>query len=301
MQDPLFTVDLPLVNTNSELEKIKSLFPNYDPYFIVSGCKKDRREKFESLWARFRPYADSHFRIQIKTNFHQRSWEMYIGNVLLVKNLLIQSKDEGPDFIVNDNFYIECVACTKGDKNKSDSVPEMYIATTPNQIRWQDVPTDKMILRITQVIKDKAIEQYGKWKDKKWFNEKVPFIIAINTGDLEYPQDYLGIPLIIKALFGLEFMKISQSGSKSFSWRKVIKKEGGIDVQVNFFTDNNFDFVSGALFSDKLLLNHPKNIGDDCIFINNPFAKNLLDKDFIKLFRNWYAKVENGIKLTKNY
>lgn len=182
MQNTIFTIDLPFVETNAELEKVKILYPQYDSYFIASGCCKERREKFDKLWIKYKPYADRHFLNQIRTNLHQRSWEMYVGNVLLEKGLTIQSQNEGPDFVVGKNAYIECVAPTKGELAKPDSVPEMFVATMPEKIRVQDVPVDKMILRITQAIKDKALDQYKKWKSKKWFNAKIPFIVAINTG-----------------------------------------------------------------------------------------------------------------------
>ncbi|OHA62212.1 MAG: hypothetical protein A2748_01210 [Candidatus Wildermuthbacteria bacterium RIFCSPHIGHO2_01_FULL_45_20] len=45
MQNSLFVIELPLVNTNEELEQIKKANLNCDPYFIVSGCIKERREK----------------------------------------------------------------------------------------------------------------------------------------------------------------------------------------------------------------------------------------------------------------
>ena len=300
MQDSIFTIELPLISTNSELEDVMKLYSKCDPYFIASGCVKDRKEKFDKLWHKFRLYADTHFLSQVKTNFHQRTWEMYVGNVLLEKNLSIASKNEGPDFVVNDNFYVECIASTKGEAGKPDSVPPMYVAKKTSEIIVQDVPVDKMILRITQALKDKAIDQYEKWKTKVWFDSNKPFIIAINTGDLEYPQDYLGIPLVIKALFGLQFLQINQDGDSTYSWRTEIKKGDG--VPVTYFANENFNFVSGIIYSDKTVLNHPEPIGNDCIFVNNPFAKNEVDDNFIKLFKNW--KIERtaaGINLQKNY
>ena len=297
----LFKLDLPECLTNKDLEKVQKIYSNLDPYFIASGCIRKRKEWFEKLWEKFQTYADNHFLTQIKTNFHQRTWEMYIGNVLLDKRLNIQSKNEGPDFMV-DKIYIECIAPTKGDPKNSNSVPEMFIAKKPEEIRVQDVPTDKIILRITQAIKDKALDQYNeKWKNKKWFKEKSPFIIAINTGDLDWVQDYLGIPLIIKALSGLNFLQISPSGDESYSWRNNIQKGKG--VPVNYFSICKFSFVSGVIFSDKRIIgNIDNNLGDDCIFVNNPFANNPVDPKFIDLFKNWTAqKNKTGIKLTKNY
>lgn len=298
--DSLFFEELPNVSTNQILDIVKAHYPAIDPYYLASACTEDRRRKFDTLWGNFKPYADSHFRSQAKTSFHQRSWEMYVANVLLGKGLNIESRNEGPDFVINKQLYIECIAPTKGEPGKPDSVPPMYVATKPSEIMAQDVPVDKMILRITQALKDKALDQYEKWKSKSWYDGNKPFIVAINTGDLEYPQDYLGIPLVIKALFGLQYMQISQNGEQGFSWRNEIAKGAG--VPVNYFSNDSFSFVSGVIFSDKTVLNHPEVIGDDCIFINNPWATHSTDESFNKLFKNWLAsKEKDGMRLVKNY
>ncbi len=302
MPDTIFTVELPLIETSEELEIVKGLYSQYDSYFIVSGCCKERREKFDRLWKRYKPYADRHFLSQIRTNFHQRSWEMYVGNILLEKKLTIQSQNEGPDFVFDNIAYIECVAPTKGNPAKPDSVPEMFVATTPEEIREQDVPVDKMILRITGVIKDKALDQYENWKSKKWFDSKTPFVIAINTGDLSHIEDPT-MPNVLKALFGFQFMQIDiKTGKINFSHRDKVEKSNKEPVPVNYFINIDFSFVSGVLFSDKYVLNHPENIGEDCFFVNNPFADNPVEESLVKLFKNWTACKENGlISLKKNY
>lgn len=304
MQNTIFTVELPLVETNEELEKIKGMYPKYDSYFIASGCCKEEREKFDKLWLKYKPYADNnrHFLNQIRTNFHQRSWEMYVGNVLLENKLAIQSQNEGPDFVISETAYVECVAPTKGDPLKPDSVPEIFFDTTPEKIHAQDVPDDKMILRITGVIKDKALDQYKNWKSKKWFDSKMPFIIAVNTGDLSHVEDP-SMPNVLKALFGFQFLQINlKTGAINFSRRDKIEKLNNKPVPVNYFTNENFSFVSGVLFSNKLVLNHPENIGEDCVFVNNPFADNPVEESFVKLFKNWTASEENDkISLKKNY
>ena len=301
MSDTIFTVELPPIETNEELEKIKQMYPKYDSYFIASGCCKERRERFDKLWVKYKPYADSNFLSQIKTNFHQRSWEMYVGNVLLEKKLKIQSQNEGPDFVVDKIAYIECVAPTKGDPNKPDSVHEMFVVIAPEEICVQDVPVDKMILRITGVIKDKALDQYKNWKNKKWFDSKMPFVIAVNTGDLSHVEDP-SMPNVLKALFGFQFMQINvKTGIINFSHRDKVEKSNKEPIPVNYFINNDFSFVSGVLFSDKSVLNHPENIGEDCIFVNNPFADNPVDESFVKLFKNWTASKGNDkISLKKN-
>jgi len=300
--DTLFSVELPFVETNEELEKVKQLYPTLDPYFIASGCIKERRAKFDALWKVFKPYADRHFLKQIQINFHQRSWEMYVANVLLKNGLQILSQNEGPDFIVDRNIYLECIAPTKGDTRKPDSVPLMHVATNPREMIAQDVPTDKMILRITQAFREKALAQYNSWKDKKWFDLKKPFVIAINTGDLEHVEDP-NMPNVLKALFGFQFLQINiKTGATSFSYRDLLNKTNHAPVAVNIFLDSNFSFVSGVLFSSDLVLNHPENIGDDCIFVNNPFADNQVDESFIRPFKSWTAnKEDNEVRLTKDH
>ena len=289
----LFTDDLPFVVSDIELEGIKQRFNQYDPYYIASGCIKERREKFDTLWTFFKPYADSHFANQYKLQFDKRVWEMYIGCILLKNTLKINSLDEGPDFIVDNNEYIECVACSNGEKNKPDSVPEIFLAQTYDEIRLQDVPDDQMILRITSAIAGK----HKIYQSRKNIDKNKPYIIAVNTGSLQYPQDYFGIPLIIRALFGLQFLQINQRGESSFSWRREIQKTT-TPIPVNNFTNESFKEISGVIFSNNSVLNHPDKIGDDCIFINNPFAVNRVDISRYSFFKRWAA--END-KLTKLY
>jgi len=303
-QDSLFTAQLPLVQTNEELDVVKRVFPKLDVCFIASGCIADRKDRFEKLWESFSPYADSNFKMEIQQNFHSRSWEMYMGHVLLSKKLLsdkslkIKPENEGPDFILDDGTYVECIAPSKGDPGKDSSVVAPVYTKTSKEIVLQKVPVDKMILRITQAFKDKAKLQYEGWKTKEWFNGESPFVVAINSGDLEWPQDYMGIPLVIRAIFGVEFLKISKDHEESFSCRAEIQKGAGVAVPVNYFTGEDFNFVSGVIFSDQYVLNHPEKIGDDCVFVNNPFGKNPVTDAVSNSFHSWFAEKD---KLTKKY
>lgn len=292
-KNTLFTDSFPLVDSDDELNRVKKKFIQYDPYYIASGCIEERKEKLDVLWNIFKPYKDSHFLEQYKIQFHKRTWEMYIGCVLLENKFLIKSLDKGPDFIIADKEYIECVACSRGDLDKQDSVPEMFVARSLGEMQVQDVPVEKMILRITSVVKDKH-EKYQKWDN---IDKNKPFIVAVNTAELQHPQDYLGIPLIIKALFGLQFLRISQSGDESFSWRKNAEKSDSL-IPVDGFTNDLYKGISGIIFSDRNVISHPDKIGEDCIFVNNPFAKNPVDLERFSFLKRWYA--ENG-KLTKLY
>jgi len=129
MMSTLFREEIPLVTTSAELDSVKRQFPNYDPYYVASGCIKERREFFEQLWIWYERYADKHFLAEVKTHFHQRTWEMYIGCVLLMRHYVICSEDQGPDFKIkhrSKTIWIEAVAATCGDEEKEDSVPEFH-------------------------------------------------------------------------------------------------------------------------------------------------------------------------------
>ncbi len=218
---------------------------------------------------------------------------------------LLKMKD--PDFVLENQAYIECVAPTRGCPTKPDSVPEMLfsVATKPEKICIQDDPIDKIILRITQVIKDKALGQYENWKSKKWFNPKMPFVIAVNTGDLTDIEDPTGISNVLRALFGVQYKQIDlETGEINFSHRNEVLKTNNEPVPVNYFISQDFSFVSGVLFSNKNVLDHPENLGDDCTFVNNPFAKNPVNELFVRLFKNWIAsrgRENDKTILEKNY
>jgi len=285
----IFTDDFPIVTTDKELASILALYPNYDGYYVTSGCVQDRRDRFNSLWPQFEPYADRHFLTDIKLQFHQRTWEMYVGNVFLKNNLQIVSDEMGPDFLVNSggkNIYVECIAPNTGDKGSPYSVPELKVGREIASV--QDVPFDKMILRITQAINEKR-QKYLGWIGKDWFKQDIPYVIAINSGAMRFPQNYLGIPLVIKALFGLEFLQVNQNRQSSFTWRNDIPK-GDSSVSVTYFANDSFKEVSGVIFSDKAVLNHPDEIGDDCIFINNPYASNPCPADCFPFLKKWHAE-----------
>jgi len=220
-----------------------------------------------------------------------------MGNVLAQNRLPIKAwQDYGPDFVIDQIGYIECIAPTKGERGKPDSVPEMFVAENLHEMRVFDVPSDKIILRITWAIKDKALGQYSKWKNKKWFNSEESFIIAINIWDLWYPDDK-DMPYVLKALFGFQHMQIGRYNSKiTYSHRALIEKSNlkWTVVPVTYFASPEFNFISGILFSDRTVLDHPDDIGSDCIFVNNLLQHILSKMSFLNFLRigrlNWKEK-----------
>ena len=268
MDDTIFTDKFSEVKTNEELNKIKDSYSNYDPYYIASGCIKERQEKFDKLWRVFKPLADKHFLLDIKKHFHQRTWEMYFGAMLIQNDFDVSSFDKGPDFILNkgkdEEIFIETVACEKG--NSTDAVPEMFVAENPKDIRAVDVPHDEMLIRLANSLDSK----YKKYKDfiKK---ENKPYVIAVNRGGLDHMDD---IPLILKCLFGIGYQHFKKVDDKlvyaGWTRRCFIEKKNKSKIPMTFFENKEHDIVSAVIYSDKTILSHLDKISSDCIIIHNP-------------------------------
>lgn len=284
----LFTDPFPIIKDQNELDAVirRYLGKKMDTYYISSGCIADRKEKIDNLWNIFHPHADPYFLDQYKLQFHQRTWEMFVGCVFIKNDFRIKSLKHGPDFCINDRVYVECIACNNAKKGKIDYVPELAYGIV------QDVPSDKIIIRITSAIEEKY-KKYKNWLD---IDISKPYIIAVNSGIFHHPQDYMGIPLIIKALFGVNFLHIKQNGEKFFSLKKEHSKNNA-KVPLNYFTTDKYKEISGIIFSDKDIINHENGYGNDCFFVNNPYAVNQVDLNDFKFFKNWRAETNKLIKL----
>jgi len=290
MNKSIFTDGFPEISTNNELQKIIKEYPKYDSYYIASCCKKERKEIFDSLWQIYQPLADKHFLSDCKKHFHQRTWEMYLGVALIKNGLNISSSEEGPDFVVDkgreNEIFIEATACTRGDTK--DAVPAEYLAEKPEEIRVQDVPYDKMLIRLTNSL-DSKYKDFIKKKEK-------PYIIAINRSGLGYLDD---IPLILKCLFGLGFQSFQMINGKFFNtgWemKKIVFKESGAKVPISFFEEEEHNIISAVIYSEKSVLNCPKEIGSDCILVHNPKAKLPIDPKIFSFFRQYKAKYKKDV------
>lgn len=305
--DSVFSLPLPLVKTFEEVQSIQKLYPypDYDPYFIESGVIKEKREKFNKLWPKYKPYADSNFQTEIQKRFHQKTWEMYMGNILLENNMKIFSEDKGPDFIVkNDNdedlLYIECVCTTKGKPENPNSVIDP-IELNNSSGYLHDVPTDKMILRIAKAFDDK-VKQYNSWIKGRLVNKDTPFIIAINTSVSSWIEGFP--PNVIKAIFGISHPQINmRTGEMTFLIRDEIQKNNGSPVPVNMFKIKDFSFISGVIFSNTDILDNSNKLGVDCYIVNNPFAKHTIPELLTKCFKTYesYISKDGYVKIKKRF
>ncbi|MBF0472784.1 MAG: hypothetical protein HQK91_07245 [Nitrospirae bacterium] len=101
------------------------------------------------------------------------------------------------------------------------------------------------------------------------------------------------------ALFGWECQQIDLKGNISSAFRQKIIK-GDSTVPVTIFMNDSYKEISVIIFSDKTVEQSRQTIGEDCIFINNPFAKNPVDSLMVSFLNRWCAHLEKD-KIVLNY
>lgn len=279
------------ISKNTELQKLFEKYFIYDPYYIVSSGLKERREHIDKIWEIYQPHANNHFlkEYKLRDNFHSRTWEMYIGAILIANGIAFNKnpKDDWPDFSIEETLYIECVACRNANSvDKPDYVPlQKYDG------KVHDVPRDQMLLRIASAFRDK----YRLYKSKH-VESTIPFVIAINSGIFNHAQGTV-LPLIYDLLFGIdcfvakytrEGMTLSNIEVDLKTREKLYKGETKSPVDVNLFQTKKFSEVSAVIFSSNLIINSPKDMkdwGSDCLIIPNPNAKNPINLDEYNFFK----------------
>ncbi len=285
----VFSDNFPLVKTNRELEALINANTCFDSSYVSSGCISNRKEKIDALWPIFKPYADKDFLNQIRLDFDQRCWEMYLANLFNGHfDISASNNNHGPDFILNKQICVEATVCNHGEG--SDRVPEIRIAdfTKGEHPIVQTIPEKEMILRITSAISEK-LTQYSRWLGSiSSINEQSPFVIAINMGSLGFPSPG-DLPFILKPLFGIghrQFQKDSDCLLDcGWSFRPTTVKKNGSQVNTCIFDDGQYAAISAILFSGTRVLDHPQTIGTDCIVVRNLNAKNPINPEIFSFLR----------------
>lgn len=246
------------------------------------------REYIEELWIRYAPYCpDAHFEREIREQFHQRTWEMYLACSLLDSgHKLRKTRSYGPDLCVEGDvpIWIEAVAVEPGDtadrvKNEEErrdtSIPQekgVWIGEPPSE--------ESLILRCTNAM-DKKIKQVKKYKKEGIVSEGDSFVVAISLGKVDgasYFSDPMGASIFIKAFFGMgdEYVAYTPHSGKSslrqgYLDRPAIDKISGKPVSTRKFLGTDAIDVSGIMGSCVDIFN-VQHMPSDLILVNNPMA-----------------------------
>ncbi|MBD2487629.1 hypothetical protein [Aulosira sp. FACHB-615] len=266
---------------------------NADPaYSIIRDQPQylDDKKFIEEMWLSYEQYADTNFLEQSKIDFNQRIWEMYLACSLIFQGLSIDSKDEGPDILIDTGelkIWIEAVAPKPGQG--VDAVSQMEFGVLRN------IPDEKIKLRYRSAIEEKYNKKYKNYLAKKIVKPEDCYIIAINGSSIPSARRELEIPRIIRSVlpFGNESINIdTESGmpiERFYQYQDSSRKQSGASVSTDIFFKEEYSGISAILFSCMDVLNRPNEFGDDFVLLHNPLATRQFPQGFFKLGREYWV------------
>lgn len=285
-------------------EDIELLKKKIDPFYKDvrdDSDLRDARDFVEEMWQKYAPYAEPDFQKDAAIQFHSKTWEMHLGCIFLDHDLqlLKKTRKEGPDIhlLIRDrSVWVEAIALESGSGD--DAIPEIKEGVA------DDVPVDKIKLRLTGAIKEK-FHKYNTYKDKGIISPDDYYVIAVNGGMFPSKRSGGTIPFIVSSVlpFGdLEVVFDKKSGEIVDSYylcRDSIKKGSGAKVPTNIFEDSIYSGISGVLYSLANVVDRPENIGSEVEYIHNPHADNKLSLGTFRFGHEWW--VEGNVLKSKKW
>ena len=261
----------------------------------------DYLEYMERYWRTYQPFASPKFQRQLLMDdgkFYSLTWEMMLGAILLEKGYHLERSidDDRPDLCLileGKRIWIECCLPTGGDPSKPNSVTE-----TVADGEFRNVDPDKSVLRCTQALSEKKLQQI-RWIAKGVCNQDEPFLIAINGRNLKLRIDNSSLPQILRALYGTGSMyavldskdpKYKESG---YHFKPEIDKSG-TPISTTFFLEKDNSHVSGVLFSTDWIM--CASSSPQYCYVENINAANRTGTVFTE-FCQTYEYQENQISL----
>jgi hypothetical protein len=273
---------------------------------------KSARWHCEYLWILFQYHADNDFRVQLRSNFDARYWEMYLTMSFIFAGYAVTSpKPEGPDVGIihrGQRIWFEATSPTCGVPGKPDSIGEAVEG---------EVPEEKIILRYLNSISTKY-EQYLNWLKKGIVSDKDAFVIAINPWAIPFDHTDADPPRILQAGYtvGAPYVEVDPKVMKpvgsGYYFRDFIEKapkpagagekaKEGAKVPTGVFQLKEYAGLSALLCSRVEVINHRGEMGEDFQLAPTPHAAMPLPESF-RLRGVYYdvKGVESGYQVTPN-
>jgi type I restriction enzyme S subunit len=257
------------------------------------------------LWRRFRDHglAKGNFVDGICSQnvvvFCQHFWEMLLANHLIDRGLAPHrpSTFAGPDFriqLAGRVIWIEATA--PGPGSGADRVPDRLVDPIPFIKKQRElypdykpeahsVPTDLLILRWTQAIRDKW-RRWTVYLAEGIVNEADSYVIAVNGCNLGFAglhttEDY---EIALRAVFPFGKvqatwnLKTDEITHVSREYAPFILKANHATVPTNIFLDNMYSSISAIIATNTSPLRIPLGRPHfEFGVIHNPLAENRLD------------------------
>jgi hypothetical protein len=252
----------------------------------------------ESLWKRYQPYADNHFLDEIRIQFHQRFWEMYLAVTFLDRGYeLHRHKDGGPEFgidIGDRRYWLEAIAPNPGEG--PDAVPQLEYNVPAGSI----VPQKQIILRLMNALAAKRT----KWKkdlDGGLVSERDGFVIAMNGRAMRWAGFGAEMPYIVKGIYGFGNLAVTfdrrtlEVVDTKHLHRPTIAKASGSGVSAQPFAARECPEVSATLYSNVDAVNLPGVLGADFMMLHNLEPNVPLQLGALRFYREYWI---DGDQLT---
>jgi len=245
------------------------------------------RKNCEELWELFEPYADRQFLVEIRKNFDARYWEMYLTTFLIREGYDVCAPKPGPDVGIRYNgcrIWIEATCPERGASSNPDLVPELRATRVGEEPVFQEIPTERMLLRYLNSISEKQ-RQWDRWLADGVVAEEDTFLIAINPRRLQHEFVDGDPPRILQVAYpvGGPYMAIdpnaNEAASIGYQYRDTIRRNPGFDgsfrkeITTGLFLSDEYTSVSGLLCSRIDAANQPEIMGHDFQIVENLKAK----------------------------
>jgi hypothetical protein len=269
--------------------------PTYDLYLNEPQAALVR-DRIEEMWAKYEPYCpDTNFLAEARSHFVERTWEMRLGCVLLERGLpLVRGGSVGPDLCIDvlPRIWVEATAVSSGIG--ADRVPDRTArAFTAAQrgytdeelpgIDWHGRPPseESVILRCTQALEEKR-RKYDRYLHAGIVKPGDRYIVAMSLAGIDQSSflcDFDGIPIFLKALFGIgpDRILLSRTDGEDDRLyrpsRPYVAKASGAEVAAHAFASSSHTEISGVFGTCSDIVNASLQAGNEIMFVNNPRAQ----------------------------
>lgn len=187
---------------------------------------------------------------EFQETFHSVYWEICIYQLCIEAGFSLDQTHNIPDFNIKtpSEFYIEAVISnikqTGIKENERTLEDQMSLITPPYLQKDFFALLDESIIRNSNAIFYK-INKYKDYKNKSWFNEKKPFIIALSSHDqINYGREFIYPMLAL--LYGKYYIPEKDD---YIIKKKIIKKETSAELPLGIFLDSEYSQVSAIMYT----------------------------------------------------
>ena len=231
------------------------------------GTKADARAFLEHAWDRLGHLVgdrQQHFLTEFRSNFHAKSWELYLLDVLSAASCRIEpGKPEGPDIcaiIGGKRVWIEAVVPTPGAPESPDRVFQRPSGPWAGAL----YPEAALLIRYRSVLEEK-LKKIDRYLAKGVIASTDVVLIAVNQGAiLDSDLHDVEVPAIVKAVFPLgETVMVVTPYSEEpprveIPPRFSVTKKTGAEVSTTLFIEPRSAAISGVLFASQVVWNLQK-------------------------------------------